>query len=88
MAVACAGYRVSSGSGHHQNTLEAVRSAAPASAAYADYFDACRRKRNRIDYEYAYVATENEATELLGKAREFQQLVEKWIASRHPDFKA
>ena len=28
---------------------------------FADFFDRCRRKRNVIDYDHAYVATETEA---------------------------
>jgi hypothetical protein len=87
MAVACAGYRIPSGTGHHRNTLEAVRAAIPSGRAFADYFDDCRRKRNRIDYEYARVATETEAKEMLSKAREFEQLVEEWIAAQHPEFR-
>lgn len=86
MAVACAGYRVTSGTGHHQHTFEVVRLALGRdSSPLADYFDTCRRKRNAIDYDLAHVASETEAEELLEKAREFQQLVEKWIKKHHPD---
>jgi hypothetical protein len=88
MAIACAGYRVSSGSGHHRNTLEAAAVTMGEAGPYADYFDACRRKRNRIDYDYAYVATDSEAEEILAKAREFEQIVETWIGRQHPEFKA
>ena len=87
MAIACAGYRVSSGLGHHQSTLEATTIAIPASRPYADYFDTCRRKRNRIDYEHADVATDSEAEELLEKAHEFFRLIETWIGKTHPDLK-
>ena len=38
---------------------------------YSDYFDRCRRKRNVIDYDDGFVATETEATEIMTKAREF-----------------
>lgn len=48
MALACAGYRVSTTlPGHHQTTFEAaglVLGAAPPSLT--DYFETCRRKRN------------------------------------------
>ena len=89
MAIACAGYRVSTGLGHHQKTFEAAKTALGRQAApYADYFETCRRKRNLIDYDAAEVATETEADELLDKAREFQTLVEKWIEKNHPAYKA
>jgi hypothetical protein len=50
---------------------------------FTDYFDACRRKRNLIDYDNSSVATETEAAELVRKASEFYALVEKWIAANH-----
>jgi len=54
---------------------------------YSDYFDRCRRKRNVIDYDDAFVATETEAKEILEKAKEFAQIVEKWIVKNHPSLK-
>lgn len=89
MAIACSGYRVTTGLGHHQKTFEAAKAALGKTATpYADYFETCRRKRNLIDYDAAEVATETEADELLEKAREFQALVEKWIEKNHPAHKA
>jgi hypothetical protein len=84
MAIAAAGYRVV-GQGHHQTTFQAVELAVGANAAaYATYFDACRRKRNQLDYDVAEVTSHTESQELLVKARDFQQLVETWIAADHP----
>ncbi len=86
MAVACSGYRVTARAGHHAVTFDAAHLAIGSEAAsLADYFDACRRKRNVIDYDNSSVATETEAAELLGKAAEFRGLVETWIGSTHPD---
>ncbi len=53
----------------------------------ADYFDACRRKRNEIDYTGAARATQTEADEVLTHAKTFLGLVENWIDSNHPAFK-
>ena len=89
MAIACAGYRVTSGAGHHQKTFEAVKTAlGKPSEPLADYFDTCRRKRNLIDYDATEVVTDTEAEELLEKAEEFQELVGEWIVKHHPTFKA
>lgn len=89
MAIACAGYRVTSGAGHHQKTFEAVKTAlGKTSEPLADYFDTCRRKRNLIDYDASEVVTDTEAEELLEKAEEFQEMVEEWIVKHHPTFKA
>lgn len=89
MALACAGYRVSSGAGHHLKTFEAIKTAIGTNEAenLTDYFDLCRRKRNNIDYDSAEVVSETEATELLEKAREFQTLVEEWIENNYPTYK-
>ena len=84
MAIACARYRVS-GSAHHQTTFQAMELALGSAAAnYAAYFDACRRKRNQLDYDVAQVATQTESQEMLMKAKEFQSFVEAWIAKHHP----
>ena len=51
MAIACAGYRVSTSmGGHHRTSFEAVRLALGHSIKeLADYFETCRRMRNVID---------------------------------------
>jgi hypothetical protein len=88
MAIACAGYRVT-GTAHHLTTFQALPLAMNAGVKpLAIYFDLCRRKRNALDYELAYVATEVEASEILEKAREFRHLVEAWIATEYPTLAA
>ncbi len=88
MLVACAGYRITSMTGHHRVTLESIRLVLGKSAdQYADYFETCRRKRNMIDYSHSQVATETQAEEALRKAQEFVQVVENWIAKTHPALK-
>lgn len=77
MAIACAGYRVTSKTGHHKIAFETTRLVLGQTAdKYADYFEACRRKRNTIDYTHSRVATETEAKEIPRKAAEFCELVE------------
>ena len=90
MSLACAGYRVSATlPGHHQTTFEAARLVLGSPAQQlTDYFEMCRRKRNVIDYDLAEVATEAQAEELLAKATEYQELVEEWIAKKHPKYKS
>jgi hypothetical protein len=86
MVIACNGYRVV-GPGHHLTTFEAVEIAMGSSvSALAAYFDTCRRKRNQVDYDRANAATETEAEDLLNKADEFRDLVEKWILKHHPRY--
>jgi hypothetical protein len=88
MAIACAGYRIASVPGHHRLTFEGAKLAIGKPAEqFADYFDACRRKRNEIDYTGATIATSTEAEELLVHADAFLKLVEAWITSTHPALK-
>lgn len=84
IAIAATGYRVTS-QGHHQTTFQAIELALGKLAIpFSTYFDACRRKRNQLDYDVAQVATHTEAQELLKKAHEFQHLVENWLTATHP----
>ena len=88
MAIACAGYRVV-GAGHHRISFDVVKLAVgKAGAPYSDYFDRCRRKRNVIDYDDVFVATETETMEIVAKAKKFVEIVEQWIAKNHQSMKA
>ena len=85
MAIACAGYRLANTPGHHRLTFDAARLALGVSAARSlDFFEACRRKRNVIDYDQASVVTQTEAAEVIAEAKAFLDLVEQWITARHP----
>jgi hypothetical protein len=87
MAIACAGYRLAGTQGHHRLTFEAARLALGASADRPlDFFEACRRKRNVIDYDHASVATHTEAEEIVAEANDFFELVEGWVAANYPQF--
>jgi hypothetical protein len=89
MTIACAGYRVTLGAGHHQKSFDVVKVAMGKPVGpLADYFETCRRKRNHIDYDASEVVTETEAEELLKKAEEFQQMIEEWLTKHHPAFRA
>jgi hypothetical protein len=88
MAIACAGYRVV-GQDNHVSTFEAVKLAMGHRVAWlANYFETCRRKRNRLDDDMANVATDTEVRELLEKAHAFRQLVKPWMAQQYPQFTA
>jgi hypothetical protein len=86
MAIACAGYRVANTPGHHRLHFEVSRIALGSKARrFLDYFDTCRRKRNVIDYDAAFVATDTEAEEILQEANAFKTFVEQWIRAAHPE---
>lgn len=81
-------YRVASVPGHYRLTSEGARLALGKPAEHlADYFDACRRERNGIDYTGAAIATSTEADEFLLYAKAFLELVEGWVNASHSTFR-
>jgi hypothetical protein len=50
----------------------------------ADYFDACRCKRNEIDYTGATIASATEADEMVFHPKSFLKMVEEWSETTHP----
>lgn len=50
----------------------------------ADYLDACRMKRNTVEYDTAGAATQADAEELVRFGESFLEEVEKWLRVHHP----
>lgn len=50
----------------------------------AKYLDACRMKRNVVEYDYVGGATEDDANELVGFAADLREDVLIWIKNNHP----
>jgi hypothetical protein len=50
----------------------------------ARYLDACRKKRNIVEYDYVGGATESEASELAAYVLELRQKVLDWLTQYHP----
>jgi hypothetical protein len=53
--------------------------------ADAAYLDACRIKRNTVEYDMAGAATQQDAKELLAFAEQFRDEVLDWLKLNHPD---
>jgi hypothetical protein len=51
----------------------------------AAYLDACRMKRNTVEYDMAGAATGADAAELLKFARELRTDVLAWLKKHHPE---
>ena len=83
IVVRASGYRPKS-VGAHYNTFVALEAADPAFAKLSAYFDGCRIKRNRSEYDFAGGVTETDAEALLVAVRQFATEVEVWVKSRHP----
>jgi len=54
----------------------------------ADYLDACRAKRNIVEYDYIGAISANEADELIAFAKEFKKVMIDWLKTNHPDLLA
>ena len=52
----------------------------------AKYLDACRMKRNVVEYDYVGGATAVDANELVGFAADLKEEVLIWIKNHHPQF--
>ncbi len=48
------------------------------------YLDACRVKRNIVEYDYVGAVTENDADELTAFVKDLKTEVERWLESNHP----
>lgn len=82
----CRGYRPF-GLGHHFTVFQAMKeSMGDDYADLADYFDACRVKRNVTDYDRAGGISEVEADELLKEASQFREIIVNWLKSYYPRF--
>jgi len=81
--VRAAGYRPRS-VGAHYNTFLALEAADPAFAKLSAYFDSCRIKRNRCEYDFAGGVSDTDADGLLATVRQFTADAEAWIKAHHP----
>jgi hypothetical protein len=74
---------------HHEMTFEALqRLAIPAVSDRARYYDSCRRKRARLEYDSAGDVSDREAADLVAEARRFARAVRDWLRSAHPALSA
>ena len=79
------GYRPSHGS-HHYRTIQALPLILGGGKKEdAEYLNACRMKRNKAEYDYAGVATDKDADELLAFTKGFKDVVEEWLEQKYPD---
>ena len=71
---------------HHEMTFEALhRLAIPGVSDKARYYDKCRKKRGRLEYDSAGDVSDAEAEELRREASRFDSAVRRWISSAHPE---
>ncbi|MHB8859638.1 MAG: SAV_6107 family HEPN domain-containing protein [Thermoleophilia bacterium] len=82
MILRAEGYRTT-GQGHHVTTFAALPLVmGKGIRESADYFDACRAKRNITDYGRIGDVSESEADELLAEAQSFRARVLEWMETK------
>ncbi len=70
---------------HHYRTLQALPLVLGAERrADADYLDACRAKRNAVEYDYVGAVGERDVEELIAFVKELREDVWDWLRSKHP----
>jgi len=82
----CRGYKAR-GVGHHFIVFQAMKDILGKDYYdLADYFDACRAKRNLTDYDYAGAISRTEAHELVREAEIFLHIVLDWLKQHYPRY--
>jgi hypothetical protein len=78
------GFR-SVGPGHHEVTvLSLPHILGPSAHDRSRYLNACRIRRNRIDYDGIGFATHTEANELIADVELFGSEIVDWLSATHP----
>lgn len=50
----------------------------------SNYLDACRAKRNTVEYDGAGIATDDEVRELIRETEQLESVVVDWLEREHP----
>ena len=80
-----AGYMPEKSLAHYRTLLSIVHTLGPGRRGDADYLDACRAKRNHVEYDYVDGASAAEAEELLAFAKELREEVIGRLAEKYPE---
>jgi hypothetical protein len=78
------GYRAARTLQHYRTIQALFLILGPEHRADADYLDACRKKRNIVEYDYVGGATGDEASELAAYVLELREKVLAWLKENHP----
>lgn len=82
----CKGYQ-SYGKAHHFTIFQAMKIIlGTGHEELANYFDACRSKRNTLDYDLVGIVSEKELNELMQEVENFYSFVTNWVKKHHPRY--
>jgi hypothetical protein len=78
------GYRAERSLGHYR-TIQAMPFILGAERKDdTEYLEACRKKRNIVEYDYVGGTTEDEADEVIGFVKSLRHDVVEWLKKNHP----
>jgi hypothetical protein len=80
-----AGYRAARTLQHYRTIQALPLIFGPTYRPDAIYLDACRKKRNIVEYDYVGGATNDEASELAAFVVELREKVLDWLRENHPN---
>jgi uncharacterized protein (UPF0332 family) len=82
----CNGYKPE-GTGHHFTVFQTMKIIMGNQYhALADYFDACRSKRNITDYDYVGIISDSEVEELIQESERFLEVILDWSKKNYKIF--
>lgn len=72
----------------HYRVLQSLPLILPNRQNDAEYLDACRQKRNKVEYDFAGIASQKDADELIAFVQELRAAVLAWLKDKHPKLAA
>jgi hypothetical protein len=79
------GYRPAHAQAHYRALQSLPPILGSERATDAAYLEACRAKRNAVEYDYVGGATSADADELIDFTKSLERIVVQWFRVRHPD---
>ena len=80
------GYRTGQGDSHHYRTIETMPVIlGPSHAKNGEYFNGCRNRRHKIEYDCAGVAGDNDVNDLQEFVAELKTATMAWMQKNHPE---
>jgi len=79
------GHRAAHGLQHYRTIMAMPLILGEDRKSDAQYLDACRTKRNTVEYNYVGGASEQDAKELIAFVKAFRQTVLNWLQEHHPE---
>ncbi|RII27411.1 MAG: hypothetical protein CXR30_14950 [Geobacter sp.] len=83
--LAAEGYRSGQGLQHYRTIQALPLILGPERSGDSDYLDACRVKRNTVEYDRIGATSEGEVAELLEFVIEFRATVLEWLKTKHTE---